>query len=100
MSFARWIAQGLDHLLPLSDTIRSLEFRMSLTDQALSELDDATNEIAAELEALEGELSGLDSSVADRVSAAAARLRGLAADPENPVPADPGTGDAPADPSA
>lgn len=82
---ALWV---LDELLPRTGFAHNLEARMSLTDDALTELNDATNEVAAELEDLEAQLAGLDSSVADRVRSAATRLRGLAADPENPVPTD------------
>jgi len=63
-----------------------LEYRMALTDQALADLNDATNEVAAELEDLRDQLAGADAAVAQRITDAAARLRGLAADPENPVP--------------
>jgi uncharacterized coiled-coil protein SlyX len=63
-----------------------LEYRMALTDQALADLDAATNEVAAELEDLRDLLTGADQAVADRITAAAGRLRGLAADPEQPVP--------------
>jgi uncharacterized coiled-coil protein SlyX len=63
-----------------------LECRMSATDDALADLNDATNDIATELDDLRGELTGADAAVADRITAAAERLRGLAADPENPVP--------------
>ena len=75
--------------------ISHLEYRMALSDAALADLDAATNEVAAELDQLRGELTGADQAVADRISAAANRLRGLAADPENPVP--PADGTAPAD---
>lgn len=85
--------------------LNHLENRMSLTDAALAELDAATNEVAADLDALEAQIAGLDADAASKISAAAARLRGLAADPEQPVPpaepADPAPADpeAPADPS-
>jgi hypothetical protein len=66
--------------------LSQLEFRMALTDEALADLDAATNEVAAELEELRDLLSGADQALAGRITAAATRLRGLAADPENPVP--------------
>lgn len=66
--------------------LSNLEYRMALTDQALADLDAATNEVAAELDELRDLVAGNDAAVADRISAAATRLRGLAADPENPVP--------------
>lgn len=65
---------------------------MALTDQALADLDAATNEVADELDALKNQLSEVDGTVADRITAAAARLRGLAADPDNPVPPAPAPG--------
>lgn len=64
----------------------NLEERMALTDAALADLDAATNEVADELDELRGELADSDSALAARISAAADRLRGLAADPEVPVP--------------
>lgn len=93
---ARWLAQGLDHLLPLTDTYRTLELRMAQVDDALIELDQATNEVAAELEELAGRVDQFDTNVAGEIRTRAGRLRSLAADPENPVP-DP---EEPADPNA
>ena len=66
--------------------ITTLEFQMALTDAALADLDDATNAVADELDELRGELKDSDSALALRISAAADRLRGLAADPNEPVP--------------
>lgn len=63
-----------------------LEYRMALTDQALADLDAATNEVAAELDELRDLVAGNDAALADRIGAAATRLRGLAVDPDNPVP--------------
>jgi septal ring factor EnvC (AmiA/AmiB activator) len=77
--------------------IATLEERMSLSETALADLDQATNEVADELDQLRNEIAGTDAALADRISAAADRLRGLAADPTNPVPAD--GGDTPADPT-
>jgi F420-0:gamma-glutamyl ligase len=70
---------------------------MSLSETALADLDQATNEVADELDQLRNEIAGTDAALADRISSAADRLRGLAADPTNPVPAD--GGDTPADPT-
>jgi hypothetical protein len=80
---ALWV---LDELLPRTRFARTLEVYMSLTNDALVELDDATNEVAGELEALVAQVAGMDGDTAARINAAATRLRGLAADPENPVP--------------
>lgn len=66
--------------------LTTLEYRMALTDAALADLDAATNAVADELDELRGDLADQDSAVALRISAAADRLRGLAADPETPVP--------------
>lgn len=74
-------------LTALEIRIASLEERMSLSETALADLDVATNEIATELDDLRGQISSTDAALADRIGAAAERLRGLAADPENPVPA-------------
>lgn len=62
---------------------------MALTDEALADLDDATNEVAGELEALAARVEQLDGDVAAQIRVRATRLRGLAADPENPVPDEP-----------
>jgi hypothetical protein len=83
---ARWLAYGLDLLLPYTQTMTDMEARMAQIAAALAELDSATNEVAAELEALTAQVSNLDADTAARITAAATRLRGLAADPENPVP--------------
>lgn len=66
--------------------ITILEFKMALTDAALAELDEATNAVADELDQLRDELGDADAAIALRISAAADRLRGLAADPTEPVP--------------
>jgi F420-0:gamma-glutamyl ligase len=73
---------------------------MTLSETALADLDAATNQVAAELDTLRGELTTADSAVADKIAAAANRLRGLAADPTNPVPAPaPAPEPAPAEPA-
>ncbi|ALE77661.1 hypothetical protein WY02_03460 [Pseudonocardia sp. AL041005-10] len=66
--------------------LTTLEDRMSQIDAALAELNDATNEVAADLDALEAQVAEIDSATAGKIRAAADRLRGLAADPEQPVP--------------
>lgn len=93
-----------DQITALQENDTNQEIRMSLTDSALSELDAATNEVAGELDDLEQQVAAavasgqaLDSSVAARISAAATRLRGLAADPEQPVPPADGGDTAPVD---
>lgn len=88
-------------LAALAQKIAHLEDRMSLSETALADLDQATNEVADELDQLRGEIAGTDAALAGRISAAATRLRGLAADPANPVPVDPGTGsgETPAEPA-
>jgi uncharacterized coiled-coil protein SlyX len=73
--------------------LTTLEDRMALTETALADLDQATNEIADELDELRNQLTETDATVASQIGAAAARLRGLAADPENPVPTAPATGE-------
>lgn len=91
----RWLTAYYQHQInrAVHRRLSNLEYRMALTDQALADLDAATNEVAAELDDLKAQLSGADQAVADRITAAATRLRGLAADPDNPVPpADGGAG--------
>lgn len=62
---------------------------MSLTADALTELDDATTAVADRIDALVSQVDGLDSGTAAQIATETARLRGLAADPSNPVPTDP-----------
>jgi hypothetical protein len=62
---------------------------MAALDDALAELNDATNAVAARLEDLANDVAQHDGAAADAVRAQAARLRGLAADPQNPVPPEP-----------
>jgi predicted nucleic acid-binding Zn-ribbon protein len=60
--------------------------------QVLKDLDEATTQVAADLEALKEQIAnqGLtpeaEAEVFAKLEAAAARLKGLAADPETPVP--------------
>lgn len=82
----RWLAEQISPHLP---AVSDLEDRMSKAEDALVELDAATNEVAAELEAALASGEVADAAVADRITAAATRLRSLAADPDNPVPAGP-----------
>jgi hypothetical protein len=86
---ADWFADGLDRLLPRTRFARALEAFMSLTESALSDLDAATTEVADRIDALVGQLGNLDQATADAIAVETTRLRGLAADPANPVPADP-----------
>jgi hypothetical protein len=88
--------------------IDELEKRMGKTDDALRDLDVATNEVAAEIDELRASIANYDSATAERLDAVSARLRGLASDPENPVPDEPevvtdpapGEGAEPTDPEA
>jgi len=84
-----WLTGSAEYdpvIIGLTERIASLEVRMSLSETALEDLDVATNEIAAELDELRGEIAATDTALAGRIGSAANRLRGLAADPENPVP--------------
>lgn len=84
-----WLTGSAEHdpvIIGLTERIASLEDRMAKTETALEDLNDATNEVAAELDQLRGEISATDTALADRIGSAATRLRGLAADPANPVP--------------
>lgn len=77
-------------LFPQTDQrISFLEYFMSRLTDALVELDEATNAVAARLEDLANDLDQHDLDSANAVRAQASRLRELAADPENPVPAEP-----------
>lgn len=77
-------------MFPQTDQrISFLEYFMSRLTDALVELDEATNAVAARLEDLANDLDQHDLDSANAVRAQASRLRELAADPENPVPAEP-----------
>lgn len=89
---ARWLAYGLDLLLPHTQTMINMEARMAQVDAALVELDEATNEVAADLERLAGQIEASDAATAGEIRTRATRLRALAADPENPVPDEAPTG--------
>jgi hypothetical protein len=83
---ARWLAYGLDLLLPQTQTMINIGVRMAQVDAALVELDEATNEVARELDELANQIEAADANVAGEIRTRATRLRALAADPENPVP--------------
>jgi hypothetical protein len=59
---------------------------MSRVDEAIEQLNTATNDVADDLERLRQEVAGSDSATAARLTPVIERLRGLAVDPENPVP--------------
>lgn len=61
---------------------------MALLDDALAELNDATNAVAARLEDVLDDIEQADAGAAAKVRAEVDRLRALASDPENPVPAE------------
>lgn len=84
----RWLIQPVPDptITALQARIDALEERMTASETALQALDAATNEVATELEELRDLIASTDAATAARIQAAADRLRGLAADPENPVP--------------
>lgn len=65
-----------------------LETGMSQVDDVLAELNAATNDIAEDLERLREEVANSDASTAEKFVPLVERLRALAVDPENPVPAE------------
>lgn len=74
---------------------------MSKTDDILNALNKATNDVAAEITKLKESLgSSISADQAAQFDAIAARLEGLAADPQNPVPQTPQTPTAPENPPA
>jgi Asp-tRNA(Asn)/Glu-tRNA(Gln) amidotransferase C subunit len=64
-----------------------LERYVSQVDDVLTALNSATNDVAEDLERLRGEVAGLDAATAEKFAPLVERLRELAVDPENPVPA-------------
>lgn len=59
---------------------------MSATDDALAELDQATTAVADRIDSLLAQVGNLDASTAAAIRTETDKLRGLAADPDNPVP--------------
>lgn len=72
--------------------LTALEARMEAFDAALGRIDAATTAVAEEIRELKDQIAagGLtpeqEADVLARLEAAAARLEGIGADPENPVP--------------
>jgi hypothetical protein len=60
-----------------------LEDRMSDTSDAIAELNTETDNLAARIDGL---LENVDDATASELRLVSARLKGLAADPANPVP--------------
>lgn len=86
--FYRWLASKVGPYLDTTvhNRLTHLEARMAKSEDALAELDVATDEIATELEDLRDDVAQHDAALAAKITEKAARLRGLAKDPENPVP--------------
>jgi uncharacterized coiled-coil protein SlyX len=63
-----------------------LECRMSATEDALAELDEATTAVADRIDELLASVGNLDATTAAAIRTETERLRGLASDPDNPVP--------------
>jgi uncharacterized coiled-coil protein SlyX len=78
--------QVLGRIAWLEYRMSRMEYQMSRVDDVLVELNDATNQIAAELDTLRGDVANVDTVTADKLTPLVDRLRGLAADPNNPVP--------------
>lgn len=86
------LADALDRLLPRTRFARALEHFMDQTNAALAELDEATTAVADRIDELIGNVEGVDATTAAAIAVQTSRLRGLAADPTNPVPTPPADG--------
>jgi hypothetical protein len=78
----------LDRLRDTTQVLRrleQLEDRMATIVDVTAELSQVT-EVAADLEAIRTEVAGYDETTAAKLDAPIARLRALAADPDEPVP--------------
>jgi uncharacterized coiled-coil protein SlyX len=73
-------------LVEYGQRLYRLEQHMSRVDDVIADLNTATDEIATELEQLRGDVANVDTVTADKLTPLVERLRGLGADPENPVP--------------
>lgn len=71
----------------LARRIDQLEVQMSQTSDAIAELNAETNSLAGRIDAILASQTSLDTGTATELRAVSTRLRGLAADPANPVPA-------------
>jgi ABC-type transporter Mla subunit MlaD len=66
--------------------IHNLEVQMSDTTDAIAELNTETDALAARIDAVLASIEGVDDATAAELRKVSARLKGLAADPANPVP--------------
>lgn len=73
-------------LAALADRIATQEVALSDTTEALAELNQETDALAGRIDAVLASIEGVDDATATELRAVSARLRGLAADPTNPVP--------------
>ncbi len=81
-------------LAALVQKITTMEELMSQTEDAIAELNTETNSLADRLDVILARETALDATTAGEIQAVSARLKGLAADPANPVPVDePAPGD-------
>lgn len=84
---AVWV---LDELLPRTRFAHLLEVVMSDVSDAITEINTETDALAARVDAI---VETVDDETAAQLRPIADRLRGIAADPSNPVPTDGGSGD-------
>lgn len=83
------------HLMALEETLTVIGERMSEATDLLAQINDATNQVATRLQGLIDELanqSDASPEVLDALRSELSVLQGLAADPNNPVPAPPADG--------
>lgn len=73
--------------LPYTRTLRRLEHRMSATDDAVALINTETDDLAARVDAIIAGDANLDEATAAKLRPIADRLRSIAADPADPVPA-------------
>jgi hypothetical protein len=76
-------SQLVEYLLARSPRFRALEFRMSDVSDAIAEINTETDALAARVDAI---VESTDDATAAQLRPIASRLRGIAADPANPVP--------------
>jgi len=81
-----WLTRPAEHdpvLLALAARITSLEDAMRQTKEMIDQINTATNELAQRVERA---MEGADAETAALLAPIVPALRGIAADPENPVP--------------
>lgn len=101
-TFLAWLA----HLFQLPAEVDemqvnqlNMEVRMSKYTDEIAALNAETDKLSGRIDAVIARMSSDDPAVETELNAISARLRGIAADPEQPVPAEPEQPEQPVEPT-